>query len=348
VHLERVQIVQYGPFADVEIPLVDSAGAPRSLVVVHGEGGTGKTSLVEAISHTRPGKVMPPPMHQRRAGGESYVMCDWRLGVEDPDRPHALRVLSPNVRLDDDDEMQRRREQSLHDRCAAEGPGYVFVEIPSQRYFSRSTLSLSDPARTMTRYDARGATALYDAGRPDLTRPCKQALAYAAISAALAGSRPGRARQVRALGEAMDAAVAEIVALAGHDYRGLDPHSLEPVFEGAGGQLLEFDGLPMQVRHLVAFVALPLRAFWAAFLGQDPRTVEGVIAIDDYDLYLTPRVHAGLLPVLRRALPRAQWIVTTGSPHAASAASAEHLIALRREPSSANISVYEGDLALTH
>jgi hypothetical protein len=348
VYLERVQIVQYGPFTEVEVPLVDSAGAPRALVVVHGEGGTGKTSLIEAISHTRPGKVTPPPMHQRRAPGESFVVCDWRLGVEDPDRPHALRVISPNVRVVEDDELSRRREQSLHDRCAAEGPGYVFVEIPSQRYFSRSSLNLSDPARSMTRYDARGVTALFDAGRPDLTRPCKQALAYAAISAALAGSRQGRARQARALGQAMDAAVSEIVALAGHEYRGLDPHSLEPMFESGSGQVLEFDALPTQVRHLIAFVALPLRAFWAAFLGQDPRTVEGVIAIDDYDLYLPPRVCAGLLPVLRRALPRAQWIVTTGSPYAAGAAGAEHLITLRREGSSASISVYEGDLALTH
>ncbi len=348
MHLERVVIVEYGPFEEIELSLVDDSGAPRPLVVIHGDGGTGKSTILEAIAHTRPGRTSPPAIARRRDGGESYVVCDWRLDAEDPQRPHPLRLTSPNVRFDGDAEKLRRREQTLFDRLAAEGPGYAFVEIPARRYFSRTTLGLNDPARTMLRYDVRTTTAAYDASRPDLTRPCKQALVYAGVSSALARNRQKQQCAAHSLGEAMHAAVSAISGLAGFTYLGLDPQCFEPVFESQGGSWMFFEQLPTQLRHLLSFVAIPLRAFWAAHHGLDPRLAAGVVTIDDFELRLGPNVYNRLLPVLRRALPRAQWILATSSPYAAAVADIDALITLRREPNSDTVCLYQAELALTH
>jgi hypothetical protein len=349
MYVERARILRLGPFDELELSLLDADEDPRLLTVVHGDGGTGKSTLLHAIANTRPGKAVPPTQSQRRGEGDSYVVCDWRLSGEDPERPHPARFVSPHMRASSDEADQlRRREQAFFDRQAAEGPGYAFVEIPGQRFFGRASLGLNDPARAMVRYDVRSGLSGVDATRPDLTRPCKQAIAYAAISAALAGDRRGNARDTRFLGAAMTSALEAVVELAGYRYRGVEPHTFEPLFETPGGRPVVFDVLPAQAKHLVAFVALPIRALWAAHRGKDPRECEGVITIDDYELHLGPAVCAGLLPVLRRVLPQAQWILTTGSPYAAAECDQSSLVTLRRQAESDVVTLYADELALTH
>ncbi len=349
MYVQRARILRMGPFDEVDLSFVDDAGNPRLLTVVHGDGGTGKTTILSALAHTRPGKAVPPNQAQRRGDTESYVICEWMVGAEDPQRPHPVRFISPHLKLGSDDaEQLRRREQSHFDRQAAEGPGFAFIEIPGQRFFTRATIGLNDPGRSMMRYDVRSGIAGIDAARPDLTRPCKQAIAYAAISAALAGDRRGQQRGTRFLGAAMEDAVAAVAELGGFGFRGLEPHTFEPFFESPGGQPVVFDSLPTQIKHVLAFVAIPLRALWAAHQGKDPRDCEGVVTIDDFDLHLAPAVCGGLLPVLTRMLPRVQWILTTGSPYAAAECPADALITLRRQPESDLVKLYAGELARTH
>lgn len=360
MYLERVRIVQFGPLEEFELELFEHDQHPRLLTVIHGRGGIGKTTILEAIANTRPGKAMPLSPHRRRDPDDAHAVCEWRLFDEDETRPHPLVVASPNVRLAGDGESARRREQSHFDRCAVQGPGYVFVDIPSHRSFSRASLGLTDPGRSMSRYDVRGQTAGYDASRPDLTRPCKQAISYAAIRSALVervspargfaySSPDGLSSELfDPLGHAMHAAIGELAKLAGYWYRGLDIDSLEPMFEAFTGERLSFDALPTQLRHALSFVALPLRAAWAGHAGADPRTVECVVTIDDFELFLGPNMLQGLFPALRRAMPKAQWLLTTSSPYAAAYAAADALYTLRREPDNHAVAVYHGQSAFTH
>ena len=120
------------------------------------------------------------------------------------------------------------------------------------------------------------------------------------------------------------------------------------MFETAAGNLLTFDTIPTQLRHLIAFVAIPIRASWAGHSGADPRITECVVAIDDFELHLSPSVLTGLFDVLQRAMPRAQWILTTGSPYAAAAADADSLLTLRRAPDSDRVEKFSGAHARTH
>jgi len=224
----------------------------------------------------------------------------------------------------------------------------VFLGILATRWFSRQPIVISAPARSVARYDVRTPLLLDDTARADLARETKQALAYAAIAVALAGARDREERRYDLFGDAMRAAVDRLAELAGFRYLGVDPHSLEPLFAEGSGPRRPFDALPTRARHLVAFAALSVRVLWAAYPEQDPRDSEGLIAIDDVELYQDNHALGRLGAALREALPAAQWILTTASPVLAASAEAGEVIALRRVSQGDTVAVFAGDEALIH
>ncbi|MEP7049007.1 MAG: hypothetical protein ABJB12_01590 [Pseudomonadota bacterium] len=356
--LVQVALVGVGPFDKLVLPFADEDGVPRALTVIHGAGGVGKSSVLAAISSTRPGHCVvqlsrgEPP---REGARPAFSACDWALGQDEPTRPHPLSLVSPNARLSANDEAEalRRREQALFDRLANDG-GFAFLAIPGTRWFSRQPIALSAPARTIARYDVRAPLSNDDATRADLARETKQALAYAAIASALPSLEPATSagseqpeRRFDLLAAGMRDVVASFLNLVGFSYRGLDPHSFEPIFQGHGRDV-PFDALPTRVRHLLAFAALSVRTLWAAYPDQDPRASEGVIAIDDVDLHQDAQVQQALVATFREALPEAQWILTTASPVVAGAADARAVLALRPLPEAEGVRVFAGDQARTH
>ena len=348
--LLQAVLVGVGPFEQLVLPFADEQGDARPVTVIHGAGGVGKSSVLSAIASTRPGHcVVQAHRWQAREGAPPpFAATDWALGQDEPARPHALSVASPNARVcaSDEAEAMRRREQVLFDRLANEG-GFAFLSIPSARWFSRQPVAFSAPARTVARYDVRAAASVDDAARADLARETKQALAYAAISAALPDPRPQPERRFDLLGAAMHSAVDALLGLVGVSYRGLDPLSFEPLFT-AQGRELSFDALPTRARHLAAIAALSVRTLWSAYPHQDPRESEGLITIDDVDLHQDTLVQQNLLAALREALPEAQWIVTTGSAVVAGSADARAVLALRPLPEGDGVHVFAGDDARTH
>ena len=348
--LLQAVLVAVGPFERLVLPFADDQGDARPVTVIHGAGGVGKSSVLSAIACTRPGHCIALPSRSdlREGAAPPSAACDWALGRDEPARPHALSVASPNARLpvNDESEVMRRREQVLFDRLANDG-GFAFLAIPSSRWFSRQPIVLSAPARTVARYDVRASVSADDATRTDFARETKQALAYAAIASALAEPRPAGERRFDLLGSAMQSALDCVLKLVGVSYRGLDPLSFEPMFL-AHGREVAFDALPTRVRHLVAIAALSVRTLWAAYPDQDPRDSEGVITIDDVDLHQDTQVQQHLLSAFREALPEAQWIVTTSSPVIAGAADARAVLALRPLPEGDGVHVFAGDQARTH
>ena len=357
----RARLVGLMPFDDVVLPFCDDEGRPRPFTVIHGGAGVGKTTVLAAIASTRPGfAVVPPGRPLSRSGSAEepvtapHAICDWATGQDDPARPHTLCITTPTVRLwnDDEEEAFRRREQALYDKRARER-GYVFVALPSTRWFSRQPIGIHAPAQTLARYDVRAPIAFDDASRSDLARETKQALAYAEITGALSNAASGPSEDAGQkpgvlLGTAMRGAVNELVALAGFSYCGLDSSSLEPVFRDSASRNCFFDALPTRVRHLAAFVALPVRALWAAYPGRDPRDSEAVVVIDEIDLHQDPAVYPGLVNALRVALPQVQWIVTTGASAIAGSCDTKDVLALRRLPELDRIELFVGSEARTH
>lgn len=276
------------------------------------------------------------------------VVAEYRLGQDDPDRVHPLVVATPNARVFSDEakEGARRRDQMLFDRVARDG-GFVFVALPANRWFSRQPLALLGPGKSIARYDVRSAVGFDDPTRADLARETKQALAYAEIAGALGSEQPNR-RRFLALREAMVFAVNQLVTLSGYHYLGLDALTLEPKFSGPGLPQLFFDSLPTRSRHLVAFAALSVRSLWAAHPERDPREAEGIVAIDEADLYLDAGIQGGLVAALKQALPRVQWILTTTSPNVADSCDVREVLALRRSPDLRHVEIFSGLSARTH
>jgi hypothetical protein len=354
MYLLRAELHGVGPFEHLEFSLVDEQEQPRRLLVIQGGGGVGKTSLLAAIGTSRPGNttVQQARTEAQRAvesAPPAWVAADWWLGQDDPERPHPLRVASPNAKLPgtDDKELTRRREQVLFDRVAGEG-GFAFLSIAATRWFSRQPIVIAAPSRGVARYDVKQPMTLDDATRSDLARETKQALAYAEIGAAL-GERRSLETETRLdlLGPAMQKVVSPLVALAGFSYEGLDAVSWEPMFRGPEGARVPFDALPTRARHLVAFGALSVRTLWAAYPDRDPRLAEGVVLIDEVDLHQDPAVAPKLPGALRAALPAVQWILTTSSLGVASAAAPGEVLALRAS-AEGRVELHAGPSATTH
>lgn len=347
MHLLRMRMTRLGPFDEIDLSFSED-GEPRSITVVHGGGGVGKSTLLLALACTRPGYAVVGTGLGRERDEAGHAICEFYLGQDDPERPHALIVATPNARVyaDDERETLRRREQALFDRVAREA-GFVFVSIPATRWFSRQPIAIVGPGRGLSRYDVRAPIPLEDPTRGDLARETKQTLAYAAITKALGADGSAEQRFER-LADGMKHAVDALVGLMGFRWIGLDPLTLEPVFRGNGERVVPFDSLPTRARHLVAFAALPVRALWAAYPTRDPHEAEGIVAIDEVDLHQDPTVLTRLVPALRTALPAVQWIVTTTSPLVASSCDVRDVIALRQSPERDTVELYTGEMARTH
>ncbi len=354
MYLLRAELHGIGPFDHLELSFADEHEQPRRLVVIQGGGGVGKTSLLAAISSSRPGHAtvqQPRSDRQRPSDGSAaaWAVADWLLGQDDPERPHPLRVASPNIKLggSEEHELTRRREQALFDRVAGEG-GFAFLSIAATRWFSKQPIAISSPSRGVARYDVKQPAGLDDATRSDLSRETKQALAYAEIASALAEKHPPEGElQLSTLGPAMLKVVDPLVSLAGFGYLGLDPSSWEPMFRSGDGSRVAFDALPTRARHLVAFGALTVRTLWAAYPDRDPRIAEGVVLIDEADLHQDTTVAMRLPAMLRAVLPSVQWILTTHSPVLASGAAAGEVLALRAS-TEGRVELHAGPSATTH
>jgi hypothetical protein len=364
VLLAQLRLAGIGPFDDMTISFADRPGGmPRRLTVLFGGDGVGKTSILSAIASTRPGHSVaqlqgqrdaPPSgaagLSGRTSPGPPFVVADWILGDDDEARPHPLRIVSPNAKLDEPEGVAqlRRREQTLFDRHATEG-GFVLVAFSGARWFSRTPVLLTTPDRTLWRHDVRTAATFDDATRADLARETKQVLAGISIAAALS-ARGGKAAARRF--EAMEHSMREVLAAflddLGFQYLGVDPIRIEPIFATGDGRQVTFDDLPRGSRHLISFGALAIRALGAAYPDKDLRGAEGVVLLDDIEVQQEIHLQRQVAAMLVRALPRVQWIVTTSSPAVAQACDASELFALRRMPESGRVELHDGAAAVMH
>lgn len=350
--LSRLRVQCPGTLGDLRFDLCDGAGNPRALTVVYGDAGAGKTTLLKALNSTRPGHVVTIGL--RPGEPPCFACAEWSLGIDEPDRQHCLVLTSPNAPAEFlegvagvPDALVRRREAALFDRVAL-GGGFAFLSVSALRWFSRSPLAFHAPARSVARYDVRASEPLDDAGRNDLTRDVKQALAYAAITAALSGTGAQAAGRHQQLGALMYRSVSELIGLYGYAYRGLNQVTLEPEFEAPKKSLLTFDALPGPLKHAVAIPALVLRLLWAAYPNLSPIRAPAVVAIDQFELHQDESVLSAMVEALLRLFPEVQWLLTTRSTSFLSVNDAAQIIALRRGGMEAPVDVHTGVAARVH
>lgn len=348
--ISQVQLAGVGGFDDLSLFLDDPSGSTRRLVVLFGGEGTGKTSILAAIAATRPGRSLSQGSSNGFDEDGPFVAVAYSLGDDDPERPHVHTVVSRNARVPgegDEAVLRRLREQAIFDRRASEG-GFVLVAFSGARWFSRVPMMLTTPERTVLCHDTKREVVFDDPTRADLGQETKQVLAYSAVGSAVARVFPDASL---ARLDAFDTALREVLEVlledTGAAYLGPSPIRLEPSF-GFGGRVVELDGLPRSLRHRVALGALTVRALAAAYPTRDPRDAEGVALVDDLEVEQDLRSQRALPGLLRRALPRVQWIVTTASPHVTMGCDVNEVVALRRMPGARAVQLYEGRAAVMH
>jgi hypothetical protein len=106
-------------------------------------------------------------------------------------------------------------------------------------------------------------------------------------------------------------------------------------FTVSGREVVEAVDLPDGFRSAAAWIA-DLCAIWcekAPTLAAiaNPGDVQAIVLIDEIDLHLHPSLQRALVPRLRKALPKVQWIVTTHSPLVLANFDANEIIALDRD-----------------
>ncbi len=102
-------------------------------------------------------------------------------------------------------------------------------------------------------------------------------------------------------------------------------------------EMLDAVELPDGFRSSVAWLADLCQAWCLRFperaSGASPAEIEAVVLIDEIDLHLHMSLQRELVPALRRALPRVQWIVSTHSPMILTSFDRHEIVALdRSEP----------------
>jgi hypothetical protein len=106
-------------------------------------------------------------------------------------------------------------------------------------------------------------------------------------------------------------------------------------FTVANKDRVEAMDLPDGFRASAAWIA-DLCAVWCekmpeAAASANPADIQAVVLIDEIDLHLHPALQRTLVPKLRTAMPKVQWVVTTHSPLVLANFDSNEIIALDRD-----------------
>lgn len=361
MYLTALRVRNIGPFDDVSVGFVDEEGQPRMTTVILGDSGAGKTALLSAIACTRPGlSITPPRTREGSAPSETFAVARWRLGDDDPARPHDLIVASPNAAIDEHptDAAARKREQAHFDRLAIER-GFCVIPLSAARWAARVAVAGATPERPISAMDHRSHATLDDAARADHSREVKQALVNAVTVAAVqqfqARTRSERSESappapVRGTPpfELFRSTFQALLPDGEASYEGIDPNTFEPLFRDIAGRTVAFDDLAFGVKNRVMIGAIILRRLALAYPGRDPLSCEGVALIDEIEAHLPQRRQREIVDVLRRAFPRLQLIVTTQSPLIVESRPHDEVVVLSRDFESGRIEISSGPRAVLH
>ncbi len=375
MYLTSVRLRNVGPFDDVTLPLVDIDGSPRMTTVVLGESGSGKSTLLGAIAVTRPGLCAPPPrMRVDAAPGDAFCVARYRLGMDDPARPHELVVATTtgDLREHPTDATARKREQAHFDRLAQDR-GFCLIPLSTARWAGRAPAGGATPERPISAMDHRSHATLDDAARADLAREVKQALVNAVTVAALQAFQlrpparlvsPGGPGTSSLLPPPMTPLSPERAGPPMHDlfrgvfsallpdgeasYEGVDPNTFEPLFRDQAGRIVPFDDLAFGTKNRVLLGGVILRRLALAYPGRNPLECEGVALVDEVEAHLPLRRQREIVDILRRAFPRLQLIVTTQSPLVLEGRAHDEVVVISRDIETGGMALTAGPAAVLH
>lgn len=349
---------------DLELDFTHSDGSPRMWTVLIGENGTGKTSLLQAIALAAAGKLRvndlagSRSLHliDRRQRGSLDIVAKFeftRTSLEDPKIHPLANKLTKDLKLISKVRLSPK-ETSLR----------------ANAWYGDSPEPLGDSADPLDQARATEAhlwfvigygvnRVLPESGKtPDLARPSVDRMKplfdpeYPLASTSFISYYGTRQNKARAYSNILKKAIINTGILP------VDITDLE--LRGYGGvskatDLLDRDRFQQQMGSLpvkVPAVALAhgyqsTIAWIADLVGHIllearntellPADFEGLVLIDEIDLYLHPIWQARLIPALRRTFPKLQFVATTHSPVVLATLLPEEVVRLQSDPTTGHV-----------
>jgi len=308
--VEKLEIRNFKNLEHLDLLLDRDSRLPGRWTCVAGINGAGKSSVLQALCLVLLGDRRIPELGwdrlarmRRHASGERHE-TEIRVWIREGKIRQSL-----DVRLSD----------SEANGLTASGPHYRRMldlwERLARRVLSYgATRNLSDAAETRHAHlsaEMRRQMTLFDP------------LTQVASAEALLREPEAASPFVRLLGQL----VAEIFG----DELGMRTEDGRVRFTVEGEPVDPID-LPDGFRSSLAWLA-DLTFTWVSqnpdkAAQAKPSDIEAIVLLDEIDLHLHPSLQRSLVPKLREALPRVQWIVTTHSPLVLSCFDSAEIVAL--------------------
>lgn len=365
MYIRSLTIKNLKRLSDLSLDFTQSNGEPRMWTVLIGENGTGKTSVLQAIALAAAGKLRVNDLAggtfahlvDRRQRSQLEIQALWEFTGESwrgrkklhplySDHGSGAPNLSSRVRLHpketslraeawygDDKEPPKDAEDPLDHARARESPLWFVIGYGVHR-----TLPESGRTSNLARPSVDRMKPLFD---PE----------YAITSTNFISHYGSRQTKARTYSNVLKRAIIDTGVLPS------DISRLE--LRGYGGvskatDLLERDRfLQLMGASKVKVPAIALAhgyqstiAWIADLVGHilleadaeiQPKDFEGLVLIDEIDLYLHPIWQAQLIPALRKTFPKLQFVATTHSPVVLATLSPEEVIRLQTDPATGSV-----------
>jgi hypothetical protein len=316
VIVEKLVIKNFKNIRELELDLSAKSTLEGSWTCIAGINGSGKSSILQAICLLLLGERLAPELGSerlrrmmRREGEETFKadLQAWvRIGNSGPIRLHMPLgkngVDEPTLHSDKDyDKMRFAWERLRHFVLVSYGAARNLSEVRESRYDG-----LADQVRRqMTLFDP-------------LTR-------IAGVDVLLEGAKKNE-RTLKTLHRLLQDVMGQDDQAAGRLLR-----QGRLVFGPADVDAID---LPDGFRATVAWLA-DLCSAWhetaKEYTKTNPADITGIVLLDEIGLHLHPSLARSIVPMLRQALPKVQFIVTTHSPLVISSFDREELIVLESD-----------------
>ncbi|WP_437932539.1 AAA family ATPase [Sorangium sp. So ce291] len=342
MYLRKVRVQHLKLLRDLTLDFTAPGGGIRNWTVIIGQNGTAKTSLLQAIALAAAGSLQVNTLAGRSIGHLRDRRSDEPLQIDATfEFLHGGRDPQLHPRLDKP--MPPTLQLSSWVGLTA-GESTIRARAHYGAVKPRADATFSDPlddarARNTARWFVAGygvARLLPDVGRvitldrPSIERMAPLFDAKAALTSTSFSSYFGEGEKARLFHRVLKRALLNVESLL--------PGIADLELRGYGGvnkpgDLLERDRFLQQIgkgQLKVPGVALAhgyqsTIAWLADLVGHvlleaeaqfeiDPDDMEGLVLVDEIDLYLHPVWQATLIPALRWTFPKLQFIVTTHSP----------------------------------
>lgn len=373
MYIQSIKIQNLKRLRDFELKFTSDCGTPRMWSVLIGENGTGKSAVLQAIALAAAGRLLVNGL----AGNSVTNLADWRreesmtitswfsIPMVDqadasvaPKKKHTTEALSPTLSrkllsevalhpgqsslrarsVFEDAALRVQEEDPLDEARAQDLPGWFVVGYGVNRILPSSnnpgvlvqqTLNrlrpLFEPTQQLTSTDF--ITVFEDV---------KVKRAYSRILQSVLIDTEVLPKDISALelrGRSGITLPSHLVESARFSQTMGDSAVKVPALALAHGYQSTIAWIADLIGHIVWEAQKTLKGKQSI----NPKHFQGLVLIDEIDLYLHPIWQAKLIPALRANFPRIQFIATTHSPVVLATLVPDEIVRLQVEPSTGSV-----------